>query len=100
MTKNIAMFIHHESGGTITAFQKFMKIFRENNYIIDLYRINKDDEKFASLSKFADNEFNSKLDLDYRIKSRLPLFREYYNTYKYTIILSKLDRISKVIAEK
>ena len=98
--KHIAMFIHHETGGSVVAFNGFMKVFKQNGYIIDLYRFNNAGEGFCKLSKFADNNINYDLKLKSRVKKRLPLLREYINVFRYYSNLRKLDFSSKKMAQE
>src|SRR5436305_4495764 len=94
----IAMFINHEIGGAVVAFYGFMKVFRRNGYRIDLYRFNRAGESFLPLSELADQEINYDLQFRQRVKLRLPLLREYVNTYRYWRNLKDLEESARKMA--
>lgn len=98
--RRIAMFIHHEVGGAVTAFYDFMKILRAHDYEIDLYRFNQAGETFLPLSQSANHVFDYSLALNPRVARRLPFLREYVNTYRYWRNLKRIDQASARMAQE
>jgi glycosyltransferase involved in cell wall biosynthesis len=96
--KRIAMYIHHEVGGAVSAFHGFMRILRQQGYGIDLYRFNQAGESFLPLSKMADHTYDMPLSFRLPISSPLPLLREYVNTWRYWRNLADLDGAARRMA--